>query len=113
MKVLVLALAALAVTSCTTSTQPSFARMSEDELATYNSRVVESDRIFCARVQNKRGSVTRFVTRKSCGTLQEVGHLLNRGYSLPTDSSHEFYSNALNQNRGGPNSYRGPRIYRY
>jgi len=113
MRVLVLAIVALAVTSCTTSTQTSFASMSENELAAYNSRVAESDRIFCARVQNKRGTVTRYVTRKSCGTLQEVGHLLNREYVLPTDSTHEFYSMERYQNRGGPNPYRGPRIYRY
>ena len=113
MKVLIFVIVALAATSCTTLTQPNFVGMSEGELAAYNSRVAESDRIFCARTQNQRGSVTRYVTRKSCGTLQEVGHLLNRGYILPTDSTHAFDSMERYQNRGGPNPYRGPRIYRY
>lgn len=111
MRLFISTVVALVVTSCATLPQSGFTSMSKDELAAFNLGVAESDQIYCVRSQS--GLAARYVTRKICGTAKEVGHLLNRGYELPTDSSNEFYSMDRYRNRGGPNTYRGPRVYRY
>ncbi len=68
MRLLPAILATLLLTSCATFLEPNFYRMSETELASYNSSVAAPDQVRCMQVNFDPNQQSRRI----CGTLEEI-----------------------------------------
>ena len=79
--VLLIAITAMIV-SCNASDKTSFARMSSDELAAYNTTVANADQVDCVKVRI-RGTIQ--MTRTVCGTEKQLAQRVGRSSLFPGD----------------------------
>jgi len=101
MRPILLGLIALTIVACTSSDQPNFASMTDEELAIYNSTVSLSERVSCIRV--KPSMIARHVRRMKCGTVDEIGQTPEYSSPGPQNSQHDIFSMDRYRNRGQNN----------